>query len=179
MKERYLLLAGYSYYSSPGMCGCRGVFSTIEEALLHYANQTELDSCDDYDENMPVSVWEWRQIIDLETGKMVMYVSDGSMYGDRGVREEIVSDDYFESDEVPMTGPYQVYCKWVENCEFLWQRHGLKSIDGLINDSEKPSHFLSEKLRRRSEEVACNILKQKQRPLEFSEVLHDNFWDLF
>jgi hypothetical protein len=61
---RYLLFAGDEYYPSGGWQDYKGRFDSVKEALKAAASGTK---------NLDFQgTWDWWQIVDLATGKMVM-----------------------------------------------------------------------------------------------------------
>lgn len=62
--KRFLLFAGDTYYPSGGWQDFKKSFDTVLEAVKTAAGNTK-------DTDLKGGTWDWWQVVDLETGKMV------------------------------------------------------------------------------------------------------------
>lgn len=62
--KRFLLFAGDQYYPSGGWQDFKKSFDTVLEAVKAAAGNTK-------DTDLRSGTWDWWQVVDLETGKMV------------------------------------------------------------------------------------------------------------
>ncbi len=64
MMRRFLLFMGDTYYPSGGWQDFKKSFDTMSEAVKAVSGATK-------DTDLGNSSWDWWQVVDLETGKMV------------------------------------------------------------------------------------------------------------